>query len=320
MVCSYIFLDDFIYSLFSNCMKTSHRLTLGISSVVVAAWVYLISSNSAPEDTAQSQNNQPKVSNVVNTSQKNMWDILADATAQADKALQNIPSERDQLIEFVGSNPTLRIRIQGMSWYREFLSGKYSVADIKKNIEDAVLIEETIKSDPSILMRMQNSESWRNYLSGSVPPHNIAYSEIPAMLSIDEFSKQSPALFSRIQRNPMLSTTNGIEPTYSEQRSIIEWILTQEKIIQDNPTLRAKFEQYGYTQSAIYTSDWREGRQNWFFAVNDAIYTLEETKNFDPVVWKQFQESDIWGQYRAGIIDPREAFKYINDLAVKMYQ
>ena len=301
-------------------MKTSHILTLGIGSMTIATWVYLISWDSISENTIQSQDNQPKISNVVNTGQKNMWDILADATTRADKALQNIPSERDQLIEFVGNNSSLRLKIQGMTWYRDFLSGKYSIADIKKNIEDAVLIEETIKSDPSILIRMQNSESWRNYLSGSVPPHNIAYSEIPAMLSIDEFSKQSPTLFSQIQRNPMLNTTNGIKPTYSEQRSIIEWILTQEKIIQDNPTLRAKFEQYGYTQSAIYTSDWREGRQNWFFAVNDAIYTLEDSKNFDPVVWKQFQESDIWGQYREGIIDPREAFKYINDIAIKMYQ
>ncbi len=50
-------------------------------------------------------------------SQKNMWKILADATAEADKALQNIPSEHDQLIEFVNNNPTLRIRIQSMSWY-----------------------------------------------------------------------------------------------------------------------------------------------------------------------------------------------------------
>ena len=273
-------------------MKTSHILTLSIGSGIIVAGFYLGSSDTISDETARSTDNQPKVSDVVHASQKNMWDILADATAQTDKALQNIPSERDQLIEFVNNNPTLRIRIQSMSWYREFLSGKYSVDDIKKNMEDTVLIEETIKSDPSILMRMQNSESWRNYLSGSVPPHNIIYGEIPAMLSIDEFSKQSPVLFSQIQRNPMMSPTNGVDLTYSEQRSIIEGILTQEKIIQDNPTLRAKFEQYGYTKSTIYTSDWREGRQNGFFAVNDAIYTLEDPKNFDPIVWKQFQESD----------------------------
>jgi hypothetical protein len=151
-----------------------------------------------------------------------MWDILADATAQADKAIQNIPSERDQLIEFVHNNPTLRIRIQGMSWYREFLSDKYSVADIKKNMEDAVLIEETIKSDPSILMRIQNSESWRNYLSGYVPPHNLIYGELPAMLTVDQFAQKHPAIYAQIQKNPMLSSTNGIEPTFSEQRSIIE--------------------------------------------------------------------------------------------------
>lgn len=160
-------------------MKTSHILTLSIGSGIIVAGFYLGSSDTISDETARSTDNQPKVSDVVHASQKNMWDILADATAQTDKALQNIPSERDQLIEFVNNNPTLRIRIQSMSWYREFLSGKYSVDDIKKNMEDTVLIEETIKSDPSILMRMQNSESWRNYLSGSVPPHNIIYGEIP---------------------------------------------------------------------------------------------------------------------------------------------
>ncbi len=70
---------------------------------------------------------------------------------------------------------------------------------------------------------MQYRDTWHDYLSGSIPPHNIVYGEIPAMLSIDEFSKKNPNLFSQIQKNPMFQKTlDGKEPTFSEQKSIIE--------------------------------------------------------------------------------------------------
>ncbi len=302
-------------------MKTSNILILSIGSGILATGLYLGSSEPISDETAWSTDNQPTGSIVVPANKKNMWEILDDATKHADKVLQNIPSERDQLIAFINNNPTLRYRIQNTTWYQEFLSGKCSIEDTKKHIRDATLIEEAIKSDPNILMQMQNSGSWRNYLSGTIPPHNIIYGEIPAMLSVNEFSKQNPEVFAQIQRNPMFQgTTIGWEATFSEQKSIIEWMLVQEKIIKNNPTLRAKFEQYGYTQSTIYASDWREGRQSWFFAINDAIYSLENPKDFDPIIWKQFQESDIWAQYRSGTIDPREAYKYINTLILQNTQ
>lgn len=297
-------------------MKTSHFLTLSIGSSILATGLYMGS-----PDTTRSNDTQPKVSTTIAEKRKDMWEILNTATERPNASIQVIPSERDQLITLVDTNPTLKMRIQSMSWYRDFLSWKYAVEDIKKNITDALLLEETIKSDPSILMWMQYRDMWRDYLRGSIPPHNIVYGEIPAMLSIDEFSKKNPNIFSQIQKNPMFQKTmDNKEPTFSEQKSIIEWILAQEKTIQENSTLRSKFEQYGYTQSSIYTSDWRDGNQSGFFAINDAIYTLEDPKNFDPIVWKQFQDSDIGMRYRSGSIDPKEAFRYINELAVKMYQ
>jgi len=51
-----------------------------------------------------------------------MWEILNNATERPNASIQTIPSERDQLITLVDTNPTLKMRIQSMSWYRDFLS------------------------------------------------------------------------------------------------------------------------------------------------------------------------------------------------------
>ncbi len=128
-----------------------------------------------------------------------MWEILSDATARADTISKDIPSDRDQLIEFMNNNPTLRLRIQNTSWYRDFVSGKITVKDIAKNIEDAIGIEEILISNPTILTQIQYSGVWRNYLSGSIPPHNILYGEIPAIQQIEEFRKKYPNIFAQIQ-------------------------------------------------------------------------------------------------------------------------
>lgn len=137
------------------------------------------------------------------------------------------------------------------------------------------------------------------------------------MQQIDESRKKNPDILAQIERGPMFQkTSSGEELAYTEQKSIFEWMLAQSKILQDNPNIRTRFEQYGYTQASIYMSDWRDSQQSWFFAVNDAIYTLENPSNFYPEVWRQFQESDIWKKYEEWTIDPNEALRYINTLMI----
>ncbi len=305
-------------------MKTSHSLILSIGSGVLAAGLYFSGSDTTPENPNWIQRNTPDTSVVVieKEKKKDVQRILDRSTDQIDTTTQSIIlSESDQILSMLEQNPILRIRIQGMSWYRDFLSWKYTSDEIKKHITDALWIEEMIKLDPSILTRMQSWDTWRNYLNGSIPPHNILHWEIAAMLYMDEFSKKNPHIFIQIQRNPMFQrTVDNKEATFSEQRNILEWILAQEKIIQDNPNIRAKLEQYWYTLSSVYSSDWRDGRQSDFFAVNDAIYTLENPKQFDAEVWKQFQNSEIGTQYASGSIDPRIAMRYINDLLINIHQ
>lgn len=205
-------------------MKSSHLITLGIGSVVITTGIYLNSSDAPIDTTGEiSQNNTPAASSVVQKKQKDMWEILSDATARADNTSKDIPSDRDRLIEFMNNNPTLRLRIQNTSWYRDFLSGKLTVQDIAKNIEDAIDIEEILISKPTILSQIQYSGVWHKYLSGDVPPHNILYGEIPAMQQIDESRKKNPDILSQIERGPMFQkTSSGEELAYTEQKSIFE--------------------------------------------------------------------------------------------------
>jgi hypothetical protein len=249
-----------------------------------------------------------------------MWEILREANEWVEAMKQSIPSDREQLIALVDQNLILKMRIQGMPWYRDFLLGKLQVEDIKKNITDAILLEEALKDDPNILIRIQNRDIWWQYLSGAVPPNNLIYGELPAMLSVDRFAQENPAIYAQIQKNPMFSAwNNGEQILFSEQKNTIEAMMAQQKFVQENQSIREKFAQYWYTADAIYTSDWRSGQETGFFAINGAIYALENPKNFDPVVWKQFQESDTGARYRAWTIDPREAYRYINDLMIKIY-
>lgn len=126
-----------------------------------------------------------------------------------------------------------------------------------------MLIEEVLRTNPSILTQIQYSEVWRNYLNGNISPHNMVYGEIPAKLGIDEFQKNNPELFAKIQNSPTFQrTVSGEETTYSDQKNIIQIILAQEMILQENPHVRAKLKQYGYSSGSIYTSDWREGKEN----------------------------------------------------------
>lgn len=186
-------------------MKSSHILTLGISSTLLATGFYLSYPDSPSEHITPSPNHQPNTASIVMNSQQSMWEILDEATKRAEAMKQSIPSDRDQLIALVDQNLTLKMRIQGMSWYRDFLLGKLQVEDIKKDIIDASLLEDTLKADPSLLIRIQNRDIWRQYLSGAVPPNNLIYGELPAMLSVDRFAQENPAIYAQIQKNPMFS-------------------------------------------------------------------------------------------------------------------
>jgi hypothetical protein len=146
-------------------MKSSHILTLSIGSMAIATGIYLAYPHVPSENMVPSTNTQSKVSNIVGNSQQNMWDILNQAMERADRNRQALPSDRDQLIAVVEQNPTLKMRIQGMSWYRDFLLGKIQADDIRRDIADAILLEGALKADPSLLMRIQHREIWRQYLS-----------------------------------------------------------------------------------------------------------------------------------------------------------
>jgi hypothetical protein len=50
-----------------------------------------------------------------------MWDLLDETTQLADKAKLNAPAERDELLQIIDKNISMKMRIQSTKWYRKFL-------------------------------------------------------------------------------------------------------------------------------------------------------------------------------------------------------
>lgn len=86
---------------------------------------------------------------------------------------------------------------------------------------------------------------------------------------------------------------------FSEQKNIIDMMISIRNYIEENSNIRAKYAQYRYTIDDLYLSEWSPGKETGIFAIKDHISTLENPKNFYPEVWKQFQESDTGAAYRA---------------------
>lgn len=128
-----------------------------------------------------------------------MWDILNEVNQLADKAQINIPTENQELLQIIDQNINLRMRIQSTKWYRNFLSGNLDIEEARKNIIDALFIENTLNDNPTLLYKLQYTEIWQSYIRGDISPHNIAYTELPALIFIEDFKKERSIIFEAIE-------------------------------------------------------------------------------------------------------------------------
>lgn len=301
-------------------MKTPYIVKATLGATILAWWIYLWND----DNTAVNQNtltpNWANIPALVSKNKKDMWEILAEASRYAEANpwinLWSNRSAKDELLEFVEKNQALKMRIQWMSWYRDFLSWKLDFEEWRKNIMDSALIEQAFQENPWMLMKIQYSNIWRQYLSGIIPPHNVIYWEIPAIISLDDFSSKYPDIFDKIKKNPLFQVAeNGEETTFSQQKSLIDGILINIKSLQNNPSLQAKFAQYWYWIDDLYTSSWNS--QDGIYSIRDAVYNLEDQNSYPPEVWHEFSNSEIWWLYKNGWINPKNAFLYINELILR---
>jgi hypothetical protein len=277
---------------------------------------YLLFSWNSQENSLKSWDTHPWTSSqVIKQKQKTIWSLLDETTQLADNTQLNSPTERDELLQIIDKNINLKIRIQSTKWYRDFLSWILTAEEIRKNITDALFIENELEKNPNILMKLQYTEIWHWYIRGDIPPNNIAYGEIPAIHSIEDFQKNNATLFGKIERNPSFyKNEKWEETTFSERNNSIVATMKTEEFLQANPTILAKLWQYWYSLNDIYM--WQSTNNSVYWQM-DAVVTLWNQRNFYPEVWQQFVSSEKWRLYSMNQILPQEALVYMNELMWK---
>lgn len=291
---------------------TIWTLTLGAS---IAG--YSLISWDKQDDSVQSWNwNLWVSSQVVKQKQKTMWDLLDETSQLANKKPINVPTERDELLQIIDKNINIKIHIQSTKWYRDFLSWILTVEEARKNITDALSIENALERNPTLLTKLQYTEIWHWYIRGDILPNDIMYGEIPAIHFIEEFQKNNATAFGKIESNPIFyKNERWEETTFSERSNIINGVIKTEEFLQANPLVLAKLSQYWYSQNDIYIG--QSSNNASIYWQMDAIIVLWNQGNFYPEVWQQFLSSDKWHLYSVSQISPQEALAYMNELMWK---
>jgi hypothetical protein len=277
---------------------------------------YSLFSRDKQDDSLQSWDWNPWISaQVIKQKQKTMWDLLDETTQLADKAKLNAPAERDELLQIIDKNISMKMRIQSTKWYRKFLIWTLPIEEARRNITDALFVENELERNPALLTKLQYTEMWRWYIRGDIPPSNIAYGEIPAIHFIEEFQKNNSTTFGKIESNPIFyKNDNWEETTFTERNNIIVAIMKTEEFLQKNPSVLNKLSQYWYSLNDVYI--WQSNNNSIYWQM-DAVVILWNQGNFYPEVWQQFLASEKWRLYSVNQIPPQEALAYVNELMWK---
>lgn len=291
-------------------MKIWTILTMTGVSIWIWTSVYILVWENQ-DKTEQIISNSPYSDHHLERGKKTMpWELLHET---ANRAPVNLPTDKEALLQLINENITLKMRIQSTKWYRDFISWILEAKQVKKNVLDALFVENEIQKNPALLVKLQSTEVWRAYIRGDVLPHDIAYGEIPALTFIDEFQKNNSNTLEKIERNPFFyKNDKWDETTFSERSGIIKNTITNEEFLRKNPNILEKLEQYWYTIEDLYRGP--SHLNDDIYWQKDAIISLSIQTSFYPQVWEKFWQSEIGVLYTTGKVKPREAFIYMNEL------
>jgi hypothetical protein len=229
-------------------MKPLQILTCAFWATLVSWTIYIY--NSASEDAIVTRGSLA----LAWENKKNVWEILEDTIKQYESAKEvsiGTLLEKDALMWFLNENVTLRMRIQGTSWYRNFVAWNLSIQDFRRRLEDAHNIELLIKSDSNILIALQYRWSWQSYLRWDTDPNLILEWEIPAIHSLEIFAKSNPKEYALIKENPLWDNPESLL-TFVGNWTLMEWVNNRILRIEWDPWLKALMIQSGYNYDDLY--------------------------------------------------------------------
>lgn len=200
---------------------------------------------------------------------------------------------------FLDKNPNLKMRIQNMSWYRDFLSWAISQEVYGKYIEDAQEIEVILSENPGFLERIQNESWWQKYLRGNISPSDMLIGNMASLLYLQDFERENPEFYAKIQKSPLWNRwiQYGEDYMVMWQQDLVISASLRIQQIHTEPWLREELARFWFSEKDIFTDDWSEWQ-----GIYGAMDVIRRIQAIDTERLEWFYNTDLWKQYRDGKI------------------
>ncbi len=211
----------------------------------------------------------------------------------------NLINTNTDIQDFLDKNPNLKMRIQGMSWYRDFLSWRLEPDIYNQYIQNALSIETILVDNPWLLEIIQYEIWWQRYLRWDTNPVDMLAGNMTSLLRLQELEKRSPEFYANLQKSPnwnqWIQHGSDYIVYWQEDFAISASLRIQQ--LNSEPWLREELVRFWFSEKDVFTDDWSVWQG--FYGAIDVIRRIRAT---DPERLEWFYGTELWQQYRDGKI------------------
>lgn len=266
---------------------------------------------------------------ITDTELKHEWvKIIADTVTHRtqntispfwDTKIYWIPSEiilpisnsqtKDSIDELLQKNPTLKQRIQGTIWYREYLTGELDKSIVEKYILDAYSIEEKLRQNPWIREKIQYEWWWQRYLRGDTNPTDMLAGNIQALITLQKIEQEQPEIYNLAQKSPLWN--RGIQQwedyIVTGQTELITSLTLRIKQLDENPKIEEQLKKSWFSRENLFTDDWSQSQ-----GIYSVIDIVREINELNMERKEEFFSSNLWKEYLSGKVNSSAIERYLH--------
>lgn len=215
-----------------------------IGGLALSAAVYLTNAGDV-----SSEENSVQLSAVSQIRSENMPSPMSDMVVSEASgnamAVLDVKHEPGGIAAYLERNPSLKIRIQGTSWYRDYCAGLIDGNTVLEHLEYARRIEIVLELQPGLIDRIQHEGWWGKYLSGEITPWETSDGSLDAFLRIDEFRREWPDAYGQIQTHPRWNRDYSDDMTTMLARvELVDELVTKARFIDSHPKVVERLEKF----------------------------------------------------------------------------
>lgn len=212
----------------------------------------------------------------------------------------NLINTNTDIQDFLDKNPILKMRIQNMSWYRDFLTSRISREVFEEYLIPAFNIEGILAQNPWLVEKIQHEIWWQRYLRWYANPVDMFAGNITSLLRLQELEKKDPELYQKMQKNPNWNTwiQHGEDYVVVWQEEIIYSASLRLEQIKTEPWLRDELARFWFSEENVYTDNWIEWRG--FYTAVDVVRRILEMDR-EHLDW--FYSTELWQKYLSGEVN-----------------